>query len=60
MQELQNVVQDAAVKYAEDNGFSGLSHSGWFSFYVALQEAVEKEWRKAKSKPTNYRGSGRT
>jgi hypothetical protein len=48
MKAMQNAVQDAAVKFVNDNGFGGLSHGGWFNFYAALQDAVFGEWSKAK------------
>jgi len=44
---LKCAVQDAAVRFAKEHGFSGLSHNGWFNFYAALDDAIEGEWRKA-------------
>ena len=50
MKAMQGAVQSAAVIFAEKNGFSGISHNGWFNFYSALQDAIENEWLKAKKK----------
>ena len=41
-------LEEAAVDYFQVYGFSGLSHAGWFSIYVAIQEAIRVEWLKAK------------
>ena len=38
----------AAIDFAKENGFSGLSESGRFSFYAAIQEAIKDEWLRAK------------
>ena len=51
MEAMQIEVQDAAMKFAKKNDFSGLSHNGWFNFYHALQDAIEGEWSKAKKQP---------
>jgi hypothetical protein len=42
-------VQQAAIKYAADNGFGALSHAGWFNFYSALENAIAEEVQRAKS-----------
>jgi hypothetical protein len=38
----------AAIAFAKENGFSGLSESGRFSFYAAIQDAIKDEWLRAK------------
>lgn len=50
MNELANEVQEAAINWTDQKGFSGLSEVGRFDFYVALQKAIENEWLKAKNK----------
>ena len=40
--------ETAAINFAKENGFSGLSESGRFSFYAAIQEAIREEWLRAK------------
>lgn len=48
---MQMACIDAAIKYSNRIGTSGLSHNGWFNFYSAIQDAIRGEWEKAKSKP---------
>ena len=47
IQELQNVLIDAAITFFNRNNFSGLSDYGSHDFYKAIQKMVWKEYRSA-------------
>jgi len=45
--DLMNALQDAAIKWAEDNDFGGLS-TARYNFYVAIQQAIAAECKTAR------------
>lgn len=55
MHEMRSKAVSAVVDYANKKGFSGLSHAGWFSFYSAIEDAIEAEWNKAKKHPNEIK-----
>ncbi len=48
---MQNHLVGCLIQYAKDNGITGLSHAGWFSFYDAVDIALEEEWKKTQNVP---------
>ena len=48
MEQMSHSCELAAMDFAKKNKFSGLSESGRFSFYAAIQDAIRGEWLRAK------------
>ena len=48
MHGMRNACQEAAVLYAISIEMSGLSHNGVHNIYVAIQDAIETEWKKSR------------